>query len=79
MYSSTISAADLQAQKRRQDECVNGALLEGAKSAALAGTVSGGLSLGLKHVSEAYRCGCGNAVVIRGGLLPPRPGSAGLC
>ncbi|GBF98237.1 hypothetical protein Rsub_11057 [Raphidocelis subcapitata] len=54
-YSSTVRPSDLAAQKQRQDACVNAALAEGCKSAALAGGVSGGLSLALSAVSEAYR------------------------
>ncbi len=54
-YSGTIRASDIHAQKQRQDECVGTAIREGAKSAALAGLVSGGLSQLMKHVSEAYR------------------------
>lgn len=54
-YSSTVRAADLAAQKERKDACVNAALVEGCKSAAIAGGVSGGLSMALKAVSEAYR------------------------
>lgn len=53
--SSTINAADLAEQKRRQDACIGGAIFEGAKSAALAGAIAGGLSLALKRASEAYR------------------------
>lgn len=55
MSFTGISAAEVRAQKARQDACVNVALAEGAKSAALAGVVSGGLSMLLKSVSEAYR------------------------
>jgi hypothetical protein len=69
MYSSTVSAADLQAQKKRKDDCVNAALMEGAKSAALAGMVSGGLSAALKRVSEAYRYA--PCVAHRPGLATP--------
>lgn len=55
MSFSGISAAEFQAQKERKDACINAALLEGTKSAALAGLVSGSLSMLMKRVSEAYR------------------------
>jgi len=54
-YTGNITAADMHAQKQRQDECVKAALVAGCKSAALAGTVSGTLSQLLKGFSEAYR------------------------
>ena len=54
-YSSTITEADLESQRRRKDECISAALTEGAKSAGLALLVSGSLSQLLKYVSEAYR------------------------
>lgn len=54
-YSSTVRAADVTEQRRRQDECTTRAIVEGTKAAALAGLVSGGCGQLLKAVSEAYR------------------------
>jgi hypothetical protein len=56
MSFTGITAAELREQKERQDACVNKALTEGSKTAALVGGVSGGLSWLMKRFSEAYRC-----------------------
>lgn len=69
MSLTGITPAQLREQKERQDACINGALKEGAKSAALAGMVSGGISLFMKQVSEAYRCGAARARVLSSQVL----------